>query len=109
MEDDLKWKTWSDIPQILDLALYDQSKLYKYFKWRRTQIEDDLKWKTTLDIKSKISQQLLVGSSQNIKFRLFTNVPNEDDLNGRWPQMEDYPKYQKWNISATTGRILPKF
>ena len=29
--------------------------------------------------------------------------------NGRRPQMEDYLRYQKWNISATTGQIFPKF
>ena len=37
----------SDLPQILDLGLYDQSKLYEFFKRRRPQMEDDLKWKTT--------------------------------------------------------------
>ena len=25
------------------------------------------------------------------------------------PHMEDNLKYKKWNISATTGRISPKF
>jgi hypothetical protein len=28
--------------------------------------------------------------------------------NGRLPEMEDYLKYQKWNISATTGQIFLK-
>ena len=28
---------------------------------------------------------------------------------GRRAQLEDNLKYQKWNISATTGRIFPKF
>jgi hypothetical protein len=30
-------------------------------------------------------------------------------LDGRRPQMEDYLKYQKWNISATIGWFFPKF
>ena len=65
MEDDLKWKMtsngrlpqiskvkylsnyWLDLTQILNLGLYDQSKLYKYFKRRRPQMKADLKWKTT--------------------------------------------------------------
>ena len=132
-EDDLKWKMtsygrlpqiskvkylnnyWSDLPQILNLGLYDQRELCKCFKWRRPQMEDDLKWKTTSNIKSKISQQLLVGSSPNFKLRLMwpkqtlqmckMNITS----NGRRPQMEDYLRYQKWNISATTGQIFPKF
>jgi hypothetical protein len=69
-EDDLKWKTtsnikncWSDLRQILDLGLYDQSELYKCFKRRQSHMEHDHKWKTTSNIKSEISQQLLVGSS----------------------------------------------
>jgi hypothetical protein len=98
-EDDLKWKItsngrlpkiskvkylsnyWSDLRQILDLGLYDQSKLYKFskeddLKWKMTsngrlpEMEDDLKWKTTSNIKSEISQQLLVRSSPNFKLSL---------------------------------------
>jgi hypothetical protein len=86
-EDDLKWKMtsngrlpqiskvkylsnyWSDVPQILNLGLYDQRELCKCFKWRRPQMEDDRKRKTTSNIKSVISQQLLVGSSPNFKLR----------------------------------------
>jgi hypothetical protein len=68
MEDDLKWKTtsniksviyrnyWLDLPQIFNLGLYDQRELCKCFKRRRPQMEDDLKWKTTSNIKSVISQ-----------------------------------------------------
>ena len=132
-EDDLKWKTtsngrlpqiskvkylsnhWSDLPQILNLGLYDQRELCKCFKWRRPHMEDDLKWKTTSDIKSEISQQLLVGSSPNFKLRLiwpkqtFQMFQMKTTSNERRPQMEDYLKYQKWDISATTSQIFHKF
>jgi hypothetical protein len=65
MEDDIQWKMtsngrlpqmlkgkylnnyWSDLPQISNLGLCDQNKLYKYFKWRWPPMEDDLKRKTT--------------------------------------------------------------
>ena len=78
MEDDLKWKTtsniksnnWSDLFQILNWGLWDQSKLYKCFKWKRHTMEDNIKWKTTSNIKNKISQQLLVGSSHNFELRV---------------------------------------
>ena len=61
MEDDLKWKTnsnrrlpqiskvkylrnyWSDPPQILNLGLCTQTKLFECFKWRWPPMEDDLK------------------------------------------------------------------
>ena len=129
-EDDLKWKMtsngrlpqiskvkylsnyWSDLPQILNLGLCDQSKLYKCFKWRRHPMEEDLRWKTTSNTKSEISQQLLVWSSPN--FKLMLRWPTQTlqmfkiktTSNGRRPQMEDYLKYQKWNISAATGLIF---
>ena len=63
-------KYWPDLPQILNLGLYNQRELCKCFKLRRPQMEDDLKWKTTSYIKSEISQQLLFGSSPNFKLRL---------------------------------------
>ena len=87
-EDDLQYKTtpygrlpqiskvkylsnyWVDLFQILNLALWDQRKLYKCFKWRRPPMEEDLKWKTTSIIKRELSQQLLVGSSPHFKTRL---------------------------------------
>ena len=132
-EDNLKWKMtsngrlpqiskvkylinyWSDLPRILNLGCYDQRELCKCSKWRQPQMEDDLKWKTISNIKSEISQQLLVGSSPNFKLRLIwpkrtmQMFQMKTTSNGRWPQMEDYLKYQKCNISATTGRIFPKF
>jgi hypothetical protein len=112
-EDDLKWKTTSngrlpqiskvkylsnylsDLPQILNLGLCDQSKLYKFLKWIQPPMEDDLKWKTTSNIKSEISQQLMVRSSTNFKLRLMW--PNQTlqmfqmktTSNRRRPQMED--------------------
>ena len=78
-------------------------------------MEEDLKWKTTSNIKSEISQQLLVGSSPNFKLRLMWPKQTlqmfqmKMTSNERRPQMEDYIKYHKWNISATTGRIFPIF
>jgi hypothetical protein len=153
----------SDLPQILNLGLYDQRELCKCFKWRRPQMEDDLIWKSTSNIKIEISQQLLVGSSQNFKLTLIwpkrtlqifkwrrpqienylkwkttSNIKSEIyqqllvgsspnfklrliwpkqilqifqirmTSNGRGPQIEDYLKYQNWNISPTTGLIFPK-
>ena len=73
MEDDLQWKTtsniksdiaqqlvgsfpnfklnltylsnqWLGFPQILNFSLCDESKLYKYVKWRRTPLKDNLKY-----------------------------------------------------------------
>ena len=38
---------WLNLTQILNFGLYDQSKLYKCFKWRWPQLEDDLNCKTT--------------------------------------------------------------
>ena len=132
-EDDLKWKMtsngrlpqiskvkylsnyWSDVPQILNLGLYDQRELCKCFKWRRPQMEDDRKWKITSNIKSVISQQLLVGSSPNLNIGLYDQrefckmFQMKTTSNGKWPQLEDYLKYQKYNISKTTGWIFPKF
>ena len=50
MEDNLKIlkveylsNHWSDLIQILNLDLGNQSKVFKYFKWRRPLMEDDLK------------------------------------------------------------------
>ena len=130
-EDDLQWKTtsnrrlpqiskvkylsnyWLDPPQILNLGLCTQTKLYECFKWRWPPMEDDLKWKTTSNIKSKISKQQLVGSFPNFKLRLMGPKQTlqmfkmKTKYNGRQHQMEDYLKYQKLNISATTGRIFP--
>ena len=76
--------------------------------------EDDLKWKTTSDIKSEISQQLLVRSSPNFKPRLMWPKQTlqifqmKMTSNERRNQMEDYLKYQKWNIWAKPGRIFLK-
>jgi hypothetical protein len=133
MEDDLKWKTTSNIKsEISQQLLVGSSPNFKLrpiwpkrtlqmFQMKTTsngrwpQMEDDLKWKTTSNIKSEISQQLLVGYSPNFKLRLLwpkrtlQMFQMKTTSNGRWPQMEDYLKYQKWNISATTGRIFPKF
>ena len=111
-EEDLKWKMTSN----MKLGLI----------WSNL----DLQWKTTSKIKSQISQQLLVGSSPNFQLRHlrpkqnFTNVSNEDNWNGRWPQIWNLSLYdqtklynednlqwkttsniKKWNISVTTGRI----
>ena len=123
IEDDLKWKTtwngrlpqiskvkyltnnWSDLPKILYLGLYDQSKVYKCLKWRRPIMKEDLKWKTTSSIKIKISQQLLVCSSPNFKLRLMWPKQTLEMFkinttsNGRRPQMKDYLKSesQKYN------------
>ena len=46
---------WLNRTQNLNFGFYNQSKLYKCFKWRWPSMEDDLKWKTTSNIKSVIS------------------------------------------------------
>ena len=61
---------WLDLPQILNLSLYDQTRLYIWIKSRRSQMKDDLQWKTTTNIKSEISLQPVVGSSPNFKLKL---------------------------------------
>ena len=53
MEDDLQWKMKlkveylsnhsSDLPQIFNLSLWDQTKLEYCLKWRQPQMEDDLR------------------------------------------------------------------
>ena len=76
-------------------------------------MEDNLKWETTTNIKSKISKQQLVGSFPNFKLmglkQILQMFQMKTTCTGRRHQMEDYLKYQKWNISATTNRIFPKF
>ena len=54
MEDNLKLliveylsNQWVDLAQILNLGLFDQTKIEKHIKWRLPSMEDDLKWKTT--------------------------------------------------------------
>ena len=58
---------WSDFPQILNLSLWDQTKIKN--AWNK----DDLQWKMTSkedDLKSWISQQPLIGFSSNFKLNL---------------------------------------
>ena len=97
----------SDHPQILNLSLFDQTKLHK---WRQPPMEDDLKYQI------KISQQpLLVGSPQifQLKFKWSNQTIQiyqmKTNFDGRCHPMEDDLKYQKKNISATNGQIIHKF
>jgi hypothetical protein len=76
-EDDLKIliveylsNHWSDLAQILNLSLYDQSKVYKCMKWRWPPMEDDLNKRQPQNIDSGISQQPLIGSCSNVKLKL---------------------------------------
>ena len=68
--------------------------------------ENDLQWKTTSSVMSEIYQQLLVRSSPNIKLKLMwpkqtlQMFQKKMTSNGRRPQIEDYLKCQKRNISA---------
>jgi hypothetical protein len=53
-EDNLYWKItsniilqylnnhWSDLNQIVNISLNDQTNVYKWFKWRQPPMEDDL-------------------------------------------------------------------
>ena len=128
----LQWKV-SNLPQILNLGFH----MKMTFNGRRHQMEDDIKWKTTSNgrwhqmednikwkttsngrlpqISSEISKQQLVRSYS--KFKLMLIGPKQTlqifqmktTYNRRRHQKEDYFKYQKWNISATTGRMFSKF
>ena len=51
-----------DRTQVLNISLDDQIIFYKSLKWRRPPMEEDLK--------SRISQQPLIGSFSNIKLKL---------------------------------------
>ena len=98
---------WSDLPQILNLGLYDQRELCKCFKWRRPHMEDDLKWKTTSIIKSVISQQLLVGSSPNLNLGLYDQREFCKCFKWRRPQMEDDLKWKTTsNIKSEISQQL---
>ena len=80
---------WSDLPQILNINSWDQTKVKKVFH------EDDLRWKTTSserwpqNMKSWISQQPLIRSSSNFKHKLMG--PNKSQKRFWWrrPSMED--------------------
>ena len=99
-EDDFQWKwtsdgilpqiskvkylsnNWSDLPQILNLSLCDQTELNKCFNWRQPSslTEDDLK---ILKVKylsnhwSDLTQILKVSLREQINYK---NVSNEDAL-----------------------------
>ena len=135
MEDDLQWKRtsngrlplkskvkylnnyWSDLPQILDLGLCDQNKLYKL---TRPPMEDDLQWKMTskgrLPQKSKMKYLSNYWSDlpQNLNSGLCDQTKLYEYFKWRWPTMEDDLKWKttsniKSEISKLTGWILPKF
>ena len=94
----------------LKLKLWDQIRVYKGIKSRRPPAEDDLKiWKveyfsfhwsdlTQIWNWSKYDQ---IRAYKDIKWR---RPPKEDDH-----QRKTTSKYEKWNISTTTGSILLKF
>ena len=95
---------WSYPPQTWNLSLYDQTKIYIWFKWRGPPIEDDLKYQ-----KWNIFQSL-VRSSPNLKLKLIW--PNETlhmiqmkrTSNGTRPQIS-----KEKNLFLITGQIFPKF
>ena len=122
MEDDLKIvkvkylsNHWSDFPQISNLSWGDQTKI------KNPQNEYDLQWKTTSngrgppmeeDLKilkveflsnhwSDFTQILNLSLGDQTKI---TNAWKEDDH-----QWKKTSKYQKLNISGTTGQIFLKF
>ena len=135
MEDDLKWKTTSDINSEISQQLLVRSspnfkqrlmwpkQTLEIFQMKMTsngrrhqmedsniksEMEDDLKWKTTSDINSEISQQLLVRSSPNLNKGLCDQTKLYKCFKWRQPPMDDNCKYEKWNISAKPGRIFLK-
>jgi hypothetical protein len=102
---------WPDLPQSLNLGLYDQSKLYKCFKWRRPQLEDNLNWKITSNIKSGISQQLLVGSFQFFLLKRVwpkQNVSNGDDLQWKRTSNGILPQISKVKYLSNNWSDLPQ-
>ena len=109
MEDDLKISNldylsnhWSDLPQMLYLSLWDQTKIEDCLKWRRLPMEDNHKisnikisnpnwkflevkmtfyWRQPQNIKSGISQQPLIWTSSNFKLN---QIKIKYCLNWRW-------------------------
>ena len=64
---------WSDLSQILNLSLYDRSKL----QMKRISNGRWPKWKTTSNIECSISQQLLFSSLPNLNCGLYdSHWPN---------------------------------
>ena len=57
---------WSDLTQILNLSLGDQTKLYKWFKWWQPPMEDDLKCYPVTD-NTQISNLNLRESNKTLK------------------------------------------
>ena len=80
---------WLKLAQILNLSLYDQTKV------TNTLNADDHLWKMTLirrkpqNIDSGISQQPLIGSCSNCKLKLMWPNKSEKYTKLRWPLMED--------------------
>ena len=96
MEDDLKiWKFqylsshWSDLAQILNISTWDHTKVKKGFN------EDNLQWKTTSNgrwpqnMKIWISQQSLIGSFSNPKYKLIGPNQRQKIFQWRQPLMKD--------------------
>ena len=76
--------------------------------WIQPLEEDNLNWKMTSKYERQISQQPLIGSYSNLKLKLLVlNIMVQ-----RWQmknlQLKTTSKYEKCNISATTGWILLK-
>ena len=83
MEDDLKWKTTSDIKSEISQQLLVRSspnfklrlmwpkQMLRIFKWRWPPMEDDIKWKTNSNIKSETTTgqilHKLFGSNQTLQ------------------------------------------
>ena len=90
---------WSDLTQIWNTSLRDQSKLCNCFKWRQPLTEDNLK---ILKVK------YLIRSYPNLKLQLRWPNQNLQKIQISLTQ-KTTSKYWMLNISATTAWILAKF
>ena len=74
---------WSDLPQILNLNLEDQTKI------------NNLLWNTASNNKSWISQQQLIRSTLNLELKQRGPNLNKKCLKWRWPPKEANLKISK--------------
>jgi hypothetical protein len=82
---------WTDLPQILNLSLEDQTEIKKIIVEMKTTSNG----RRPQNIKSWISQQPLIRSSSN--FKLMLRRPNKDIKYSKWrqPPLEDDLKILK--------------
>ena len=85
---------WSDLSQILNGSLFDQTKHSKCLKWRWPPMEDNLRWRMTTNIKNAISKQQLVRFIPNFKHKLmWPNQTLQIDFYLQWKTTSNIKSY----------------